>query len=442
MQVTENMIPTRGEFTIETYDVNDNLIDTYNDNNRILARVPFNFSCMSYGTGCNGFGDEWPDDINLDDFKIGTLAIGTDGIDVNGDIKVIECNRNMLYSEQNLWIAQSTSTITSQIDDMNKYVYQTTFDTQANGTTDPEKMIGAVKTSEGPSFPWDIPNNLPAYYRSIPDGANGLLLEDTSMTVSSNHQELILKYEFTLGQFAGNGIWEYAPAFSEAALYMRYEPKDQTSNIDGKPLGSMFSMKTFPKQYKTEACYFRIKWNIIFGTNVCPDNQEPEITLIGDDTVEVLLDSPYEEPGYIAYDAEDGDITEDVITTGLDDLRIDILGNYVITYSVTDSAGQTVAKTRTIRVIPNSLPIITIIGADETIQIGDTYTELGATAVDVEDGDITDDIVISGSVNNMVVGDYIISYDVTDSNDGVAVTKERTVTVDSPYMFEATITEL
>ena len=64
------MMPTRGEFTIETYDIDNNLIDTYQDNNKIMARVPFNFSCMSYGAGCDGFNNEWPDDLVLSDFNI------------------------------------------------------------------------------------------------------------------------------------------------------------------------------------------------------------------------------------------------------------------------------------------------------------------------------------------------------------------------------------
>ena len=50
-----------------------------------------------------------------------------------------------------------------------------------------------------------------------------------------------------------------------------------------------------------------------------------------------------------------------------------------------------------------------------TVEVGSTYTDLGATASDNYDGDITDDIVIGGdSVDTSTVGQYTVTYNVSD----------------------------
>ncbi|MCI9063373.1 MAG: DUF5011 domain-containing protein [Clostridia bacterium] len=63
-----------------------------------------------------------------------------------------------------------------------------------------------------------------------------------------------------------------------------------------------------------------------------------------------------------------------------------------------------------------------------TINVGDTYTEKGATASDKEDGDITDKIKISGSVNTSKAGTYKVVYTVTNSKDKTT-TVTRTIIV-------------
>ncbi|MVO98259.1 NPCBM/NEW2 domain-containing protein [Paenibacillus lutrae] len=54
---------------------------------------------------------------------------------------------------------------------------------------------------------------------------------------------------------------------------------------------------------------------------------------------------------YTAIDAEDGDLTAQVKVTGEDRVNFSRTGEYPITYTVTDSEGNTVAKTRTIAVV-------------------------------------------------------------------------------------------
>ena len=75
-------------------------------------------------------------------------------------------------------------------------------------------------------------------------------------------------------------------------------------------------------------------------------------------------------------------------------------------------------------------PVITRLGSSPvTIQVGSTYTDAGATALDNYDGNLTSSIVVTGSVNTAVVGTYTLSYNVSDSSGNAAVTITRTVNV-------------
>ena len=84
-----------------------------------------------------------------------------------------------------------------------------------------------------------------------------------------------------------------------------------------------------------------------------------------------------------------------------------------------------------IRVTANQPPVITLPGPDpQEVECGDPYTELGATANDPEDGDISDDIVIdSSAVDTSTPGDYTVTYNVTDSSGAAATEVTRTVNV-------------
>jgi hypothetical protein len=71
-------------------------------------------------------------------------------------------------------------------------------------------------------------------------------------------------------------------------------------------------------------------------------------------------------------------------------------------------------------------PVVTIVGSDQTISLQGTYTELGATANDDEDGALTPSS--SGTVDVNHTGTYTITYSATDKA-GNTGTATRTVTV-------------
>ncbi len=75
-------------------------------------------------------------------------------------------------------------------------------------------------------------------------------------------------------------------------------------------------------------------------------------------------------------------------------------------------------------------PVITLTGsATINLEVGDTYNELGATATDDTDGDLTSSIVVTGTVDTSVVGTYIVYYNVSDAAGNAATQVTRTVIV-------------
>ena len=88
--------------------------------------------------------------------------------------------------------------------------------------------------------------------------------------------------------------------------------------------------------------------------------------------------------------------------------------------------------------------MITLIGSGTVfVEQDETYTEYGATAADDKDGDITSGIVINGTVDTAIPGDYAITYNVKDIAGNIADEVKRTVTVvKSKTIFSETKTRL
>jgi hypothetical protein len=75
-------------------------------------------------------------------------------------------------------------------------------------------------------------------------------------------------------------------------------------------------------------------------------------------------------------------------------------------------------------------PVITLEGdAEMTLTVGDDFTDPGFTATDAEDGDLTDDVVVTGTVDTETAGTYTITYTVEDSDEN-ETTATRTVIVE------------
>ncbi len=80
----------------------------------------------------------------------------------------------------------------------------------------------------------------------------------------------------------------------------------------------------------------------VFAT--APPNRAPAISLTGDNPAIVTLGSSYIEPGAMAQDGEDGDISDQITISGQIDTGT--VGTYQLTYTVTDTAGLSATPVR------------------------------------------------------------------------------------------------
>ncbi|NRB39924.1 MAG: BspA family leucine-rich repeat surface protein [Pseudomonadales bacterium] len=140
------------------------------------------------------------------------------------------------------------------------------------------------------------------------------------------------------------------------------------------------------------------------------DVTAPVITLNGKETISLNVGTTYVEPGATAQDTIDGNVT--ITTTGSVDTSK--AGTYTITYSASDSADNGSNKTRTVNIFDISAPVITMKGSSSiNLNVGDTYTESGASAEDAQEGNIA--VTTTGSVNTNQAGIYTITYNASDS---------------------------
>ena len=147
------------------------------------------------------------------------------------------------------------------------------------------------------------------------------------------------------------------------------------------------------------------------------DTQAPEITLVADPNTYTLPGQEYAEEGYQAVDGYDGDITAQVVR--------EVVGETVV-YTVSDSSGNQTQVVRQIVIDDPIAPELMLEGKDTiTLYVNNAYDEPGYRATDNVDGDITDRVVVEGSVDTAKEGTYELTYVVKDSYDNeVRVTRK------------------
>lgn len=201
--------------------------------------------------------------------------------------------------------------------------------------------------------------------------------------------------------------------------------------------GGLFKKSTEPKYYSLNNSV-RITMNAD-GTYYCElvDNSKdvtaPELRLNGDAEITMAVGTEFVDPGYTATDDYDGDVTNKVVISGT--VNNAKAGTYELTYTVSDTAGNTTSKKRTVifeelgnldismgSVLDGVTPQISLKGANPYCMVkGGTYLEPGATATDNVDGNITDKIVVTNKVTGNLMGAFRIVYKVEDSSGNQAI---------------------
>ena len=150
------------------------------------------------------------------------------------------------------------------------------------------------------------------------------------------------------------------------------------------------------------------------------DSQAPVIKLTENPKNYTIPGQPYKEEGFYATDNYDGDLTDRVIRKESDGQ---------VTYTVSDGYGNTTTVVRTIRYMDPAYPKILLEGGQMSFIIaGENYQEPGYSSVDMEDGDLTESVVVTGVVDSLNAGVYTLQYSVTNKK-GMTTTLERTVCV-------------
>ncbi|WOV93267.1 MAG: DUF5011 domain-containing protein [Candidatus Nitrosoabyssus spongiisocia] len=154
-----------------------------------------------------------------------------------------------------------------------------------------------------------------------------------------------------------------------------------------------------------------------------PDNTPPVITLIGNATVYVELDSSYSEQNATT---DDGSL----VTIGGDTVNSSLVGNYTVTYDSVDSAGNNATQVNRLVIVSDTIPPVITLNGNSTITlfVGATYNEQNATTDD--DSPVT---IGGDTVNSSLMGNYTVTYDSVDSAGNNATQVVRTVIIsDAP----------
>ena len=142
-------------------------------------------------------------------------------------------------------------------------------------------------------------------------------------------------------------------------------------------------------------------------------NNNITFCLNGEKNYEILVNTEYKDEGIIA-NIFNKNISNKVKITS--NLNINKIGSYYIKYNLKYFLNNYKLK-RTILVNDKEQPSIKLDGETElSLYVGDIYQESGAIAIDNYDGDITDKIIISGTVDTSKVGTYELKYTIKDSS--------------------------
>ncbi|WP_462162962.1 immunoglobulin-like domain-containing protein [Pseudoalteromonas xiamenensis] len=105
------------------------------------------------------------------------------------------------------------------------------------------------------------------------------------------------------------------------------------------------------------------------------------------------------------------------------------LGANTITFEAVDASGNRANQTAVLTVVDQTKPVLSLNGSNAiTLPVGDVYSELGASALDNVDGDISAKVVVSGTVDSATVGVYTLTYTVSDAA-GNSATATRSVSI-------------
>ena len=165
------------------------------------------------------------------------------------------------------------------------------------------------------------------------------------------------------------------------------------------------------------------------------DTEVPVITLSALTDVELIVGGTYTLPTCTVTDNVDTDLECVVDFSNVD---VDTAGTYVVTYNVTDTAGN-VAVEVTVNVVVKGIPMFGNVPADVELRQDGDLLGLGITVVDHEDGDLTDDITVDLDLSTLELGTNTVRYSVTDTDGNLAYVDVDVYVIPSLINYESKV---
>jgi outer membrane protein OmpA-like peptidoglycan-associated protein len=161
-----------------------------------------------------------------------------------------------------------------------------------------------------------------------------------------------------------------------------------------------------------------------------PDTMAPRLNLKGNSLLHIPAGMSFMDSGTSVMDNIDSNVS--VKVTGKVDTNTP--GEYVLTYTATDMAGNTSTETRTVIVDPTpdtTAPALTLNGPSvDRIVAGSNYVDAEASARDKNDGIIS--VKRMGRIDTNTPGEYILTYSATDAAGNTSTTTRKVIVEAAP----------
>jgi hypothetical protein len=191
----------------------------------------------------------------------------------------------------------------------------------------------------------------------------------------------------------------------------------------------------------TQQGLYTLRYNVVDGSGNVADEYflsvfvrdivPPVIVLIGNPVVQVPVFGNFEDPWVTAQDNYYPNVT--VSSNRATILNTNRVGEYVITYTAQDPAGNTSTVQRMVRVIDNEPPVISVLGSNPfRMDINDDFDTIDP-GVKVTDNywpeDSIDIMIDKSQLKPSVIGTYFVYYSATDKSGNVSNLRFRRVEV-------------
>ena len=136
-------------------------------------------------------------------------------------------------------------------------------------------------------------------------------------------------------------------------------------------------------------------------------------------------------------------VTDPVIITRTPEADAFAVGTHTITWKADDDNGNIITAEQTVTITDTTKPVIVLLGDNpQTVEFGSIYNDPGATATDaVDDNDeLTTQIAAASTVDTGTVGDYTVTYTVSDKATNAATPVASTTVTPTTADAGATVT--